>query len=88
MVMRIQSYSIKDLQNELKSLIEANKAKYYSRISKRLMSLLTNIKTYWSILKSFFNKKNIPWIPPQFHQNRHITRYKDKAELFNNFFIQ
>ena len=21
-----------------------------------------------------------------FHQNRHITKYKDKAELFNNFF--
>ena len=37
-------------QNELKSLIEANKEKYYSRISKRMMNTLTSTKTYWSIL--------------------------------------
>ena len=34
------------LQNELKSLIEANKEKYYSRISKRMMNPLTSTKTY------------------------------------------
>ena len=56
------------LQNELKSLIEANKEKYYSRISKRMMNPLTSTKTYWSILKSFLNNKKIPCIPPQFHQ--------------------
>ena len=74
------------LQNELKSLIEANKEKYYSRISKRMMNPLTSAKTYWAILKSFLNNKKIPCIPPMFHQNRYITKYKDKAELFNNFF--
>ena len=74
------------LQNELKSLIEANKEKYYSRISKRMMNPLTSTKTYWSILKSFLNNKKIPCIPPLFLQNRYITKYKDKAELFNNFF--
>ena len=57
------------IQNELKSLIEANKEKYYSRSSKRMMNSLTNTKTYWSILKSFFNNKKIPCIPPLFHQN-------------------
>ena len=74
------------LQNELKSLIEANKEKYYSRISKRMMNPLTSTKTYWSILKSFLNNKKIPCIPPLFHQNRYITKCEDKAELFNNFF--
>ena len=75
------------LQNELKSLIEANKKKHYSRISKRMINPLTNTKTYWSILiKSFLNNKKIPCIPPLFHQNRYITKCKDKAELFNNFF--
>ena len=74
------------LQNELKSLIEANKEKYYSRISKRMMNPLTSTKTYWSILKSFLNNKKISCIPPLFHQNRYITKCKDKAELFNNFF--
>ena len=74
------------LQNELKSLIEANKEKCYSRISKRMINPLTSTKTYWSILKSFLNNEKIPCIPPRFHQNRYITKYKDKAELFNNFF--
>ena len=54
------------LQNELKSLIEANKEKYYSRISKRMMNPLTSTKTYWSILKSFLNNKKIPCIPALF----------------------
>ena len=69
---RIPSYSIK--------------LKYYSRISKRMINPLTSTKTYWSILKSFLNNKKIPCIPPLFHQNRYITKCKDKAELFNNFF--
>ena len=50
------------------------------------MNPLTSTKTYWSILKSFLNNKKIPCIPPLFHQNRYITKCKDKAELFNNFF--
>ena len=67
------------------TFIEANKEKYYSRISK-MMNPLTNKKTYWSILKSFLSNKKIPCIPPLFHQNRYITKCKNKAELFNNFF--
>ena len=74
------------LQNELKSLIDTNKEKYYSRISKRMTNPLTSTKTYWSILKSFLNSKKIFCIPPLLHQNRYIPKYKDKAELFNNFF--
>ena len=74
------------LQNELKSLIEANKEKYYSFISKRMINPLTSTKTYWSILKSLLNNKKILCIPPLFHQDRYITKYKDKTELFNNFF--
>ena len=70
----------------MKLLIEANKEKYYSRISKRMTNPLTSNKTYWSILKSFINNKKIPCISPRFHQNRYITKCKDKSELFNNFF--
>ena len=38
------------------------------------------------ILKLFLNNKKIPCIPSLFHENWYITKYKDKAELFNNFF--
>ena len=51
-----------------------------------MMDPLTSTKTYWSILKTFLKYKKIPCIPPLFHQYRCITKCKDKAELFNNFF--
>ena len=53
-----------------------------------MMNALTNTyKTYWSILNSLLpNNKRIPCIPLLLHQNRYITKYKDKVELFNNVF--
>ena len=38
------------------------------------------------MLKSFHNNKRIPCIPPIFHENRFVTNFKEKAELFNSFF--
>ena len=51
-----------------------------------MMNPLTSTKPFWSILKSFLNNKKIPCISLLFHQNRYIAKYKDKAELLNNFF--
>ena len=51
-----------------------------------MMNPLTSTKTYWSILKAFLNNEKICCIPPLFNPNRYITKYEDKAELFNNFF--
>ena len=45
-------------------------------------------KTYWSILKSLLNNKKIPRIPPLFHQNKYVTGFKKKTELFNCFFAK
>ena len=41
---------------------------------------------HWSILKTFLNDKNIPCILPLFHENKFITNFKEKAQLFNTFF--
>ena len=38
------------------------------------------------MLKIFLNNKKIPLIPSLFHENRFITDFKEKAELFNSFF--
>ena len=43
---------------------------------------------YWSLLKLFLNNKKIPIIPPLFHENKFITDFKEKAELFNAFFAK
>ena len=74
------------LQTKLNYLIEESKEKYYVRLSKQLLHPQTSPKSYWSILKTFVNKKKIPCIPPLLHQDKFIIDFKDKAELFNSFF--
>ena len=59
---------------------------HYARIANRLNNTQKSTKTYWSLLKIFLNNKKIPLIPPLFHENRFITDFKEKAELFNSFF--
>ena len=79
---------VKCLQNELNSIIESNKQKYYSRLSKKLVDPMTSTKSYWSTLKMFLNNKKIPCIPPLRHQNKHVTDFKGKTEIFNSFFAR
>ena len=49
--------------------------------------LSTIPKAYWSLLKTFLNNKEIPCIPPLFHNIKFIPNFRDKAELFNNFLL-
>ena len=48
----------------------------------------TSPKTYCSVLKYFYNNKKIPCIPPIFDENRFVTNFKEKTELFNSFFAK
>ena len=52
------------------------------------MDPMTSAKSYWSILKSLLNNKIIPCIPPLFHQNKSVTNFKKKEEVFNCFFAK
>ena len=52
------------------------------------MDPVTSAKTYWSILKTLLNNKNIPCIPTLFYQGKYVTDFKKKAELFNSFFAR
>ena len=76
------------LQDSLKDLIEMSKQKYFSRIASKLTMTRKSPTTYWSLLKVFLNNKKIPIIPPLFHENKFVTDFKEKAELFNAFFAK
>ena len=57
--------------------------------SKAYWSISTlSLKAYWSILKTFLNNKKIPCIPPIYHNNNYITDFKEKAQIFNDFFAK
>ena len=60
------------LITELNKLINTAKAFYYQKLSKNLI-------TYWSILKTFYNKKN---------STKFVAHIKTKACIFNNIFAE
>ena len=78
--------TFQSFQSQLTSLIASLKNKYYSKVTERLLYPSASPKTYWSILKTFLNNKKIPVIPPIFHDNKFITDFKQKAEIFNSHF--
>ena len=76
----------RSLQNNLSNTIEATKQQYFVNIAKKLCDNNISSKTYWSILKCFLTGKKVPCIPPIFLENRFITDFREKAELFNSLF--
>ena len=81
-------HKVKCLQNELNSIIGNNEQKFFSRVSKKMVDPMTRTKSYWSTLKMFLNNKKIPCIPPLKHENKYVTDFKVKAEIFNSFFAE
>ena len=72
--------------NELNELISSTKALYYENLAKKLNNPLLQTKTYWSILKTFYNDKKIPIIPPLLVNDKFVTDIQMKANIFNKFF--
>ena len=80
--------NIETLQNLIYETLESCKSKYYENISKKLCSKAIAPKYYWSLLKTMLNDKKVPCIPPIFHDNKFVTDFSKKADLFNSFFAK
>ena len=48
----------------------------------------TALKTYWAIINRFLNKKKILNIPPLLVNNKLVSGFHKKAELFNQHFSE
>ena len=77
---------IESLVNEINELISNAKNLYYVNLAKKLNNPLLQAKTYWSILKTFYNDKKIPLIPPLLIDDKFVTDIQAKANIFNKFF--
>ena len=64
----------------------SSKNVYYEWLANKLNDTNTSAKTYLSIVKTLFNGKNVPVIPPILVNNKRLTNIKDKADIFNDFF--
>ena len=66
--------------------VEESKQNYYSRLSRKLLDSKTSPKSYWPISKTFLINKKIPSIPALLQYGKFVMDFKEKAELFNDFF--
>ena len=64
------------------------KNKYYSRLGEKLCDPNVGIKTYWKTLHKVINKKQVMNILPILLNDVFITNFQNKADLFNEFFVQ
>ena len=53
-------------------------------LPKKLNNSNTSAKTYWSILKSFYKGTKIPIIPPILVNNKIVSDFTEKANIFND----
>ena len=79
---------VENIRIEISNLISKSKEKYYQRINAKLNDPSLSNKTYWSILKAFYNGKKVPIIPPLFINNKFVTDFQEKANAFNSFFAR
>ena len=73
---------------ELINIIKSSKENFYNKLVKKLKSSNTSNKTYWSLMKSFVNGKKAPIISPLLFNNNLISNFKEKANIFYDFFAQ
>ena len=76
------------MQDSLRNNIKISKQRYFSRLATKLTNNKVNPKCYWSVLKTFLNNKKTPCIPPLIHDNKFVTNFKEKNELFNSLFAK
>ena len=77
------------LQNaisEVSANIAERKDEYHFKLARKLNNPKTSAKTYWSILKTFYNGRKIPLIPPLLINDQLVSDFKVKANHFNAFF--
>ena len=79
---------LKSLITELNELIYSTKTLYYENLAKKLNNPLYQAKTYWSILKTFYNDKKISLIPPLLIEDKFVTDIQTKPNIFNKFFAE
>ena len=77
---------LESLITELNKLVSTTKALYYENIGKTLNNPLLQAKTYWSILKTFYNGNKISLISPLSVDDKFVTDMKTKVNIFNKFF--
>ena len=76
-----KSIDLQNLSKEISTMILERKEKYYNHLSMKLNNPNTSAKTYWSILKSFYNDSKVPLIPPLLVYDKIVSDFTKKANF-------
>ena len=68
---------------DLTGAISSLKNVYYEWLANKLDDPNTSSKAYWSIIKTLANGKKVPVIPLLQVDNKLVSNFKDKANIFN-----
>ena len=66
---------LEHLRSENDNLVSKSEEEHYQDTNKKLNDLLTSSKTYWSIMKTFFNGKKVPVISPMLFNGAFVTEF-------------
>ena len=64
-----------------------NKQNYLNDLENKLTDKYLGKKAYWEIVNTLMNKRKILGISPLLVADKFFTNYKEKANLFNNYFL-
>ena len=84
---RVAAFTISALLR-VNELLSTTKTSYYKNHGKKLNDPTIQTKFYWTILKSFYNNKKVPLIPPLLLNDKFVTDIKRKANAFKTFFAE
>ena len=79
-------YLLQNLTSESSSYISKCKNDYFISLRNKLGDPSGSIKTYWATLRTLWNGKKVPNIPPLLVSNELITEFEVKANIFNKYF--
>ena len=77
---------LEQLNCNLNEIVSHKKEAHYSSLASQLNDRNLNPNKYWQILKSFYNDRKIPFIPPLLINNDFVNDFREKANCFNLFF--
>ena len=59
----------------------------FLRLGKNLIETSKSIKSYWATLRTLWNGKKVPDIPPLLVNDELITEFEPKTNIFNKYFV-
>ena len=77
---------VTSLTDKINEQISNNRKSYFLNLSNQLNDKCLNPKKYWTLLRSFYNGRKVPLIPPILKGNKYVSDFKEKANYFNEFF--